>query len=161
MKKIICVLMVFMQLSFILSYAEVKNTPASAPKTNFEPKNKAKTAAGQPTIQIIETPEKPGAVAAKKGNVLSRIKFSELSPLRKIARGAANTTLGWLEIPRQTIKVNKEKGDIAGAFWGPLKGFAYFVGRTAVGIYEVTTFLLPPYKAAIEPEFIFSDEDDD
>jgi putative exosortase-associated protein (TIGR04073 family) len=58
------------------------------------------------------------------------------------------------------MKENKTKGDIAGVFWGPLKGFAFFVGRTAVGIYEVTTFLIPPYKPVVNPEFILSEDDD-
>jgi putative exosortase-associated protein (TIGR04073 family) len=87
-----------------------------------------------------------------------REKVSDQNPLRKIARGTVNATLGWTEIPRQMIKVNKESGDIAGAFWGPLKGFAFFIGRTAVGVYEVTTFLLPPYKPVVNPEFILSDD---
>lgn len=161
MKKIICLFMIFAQLSFIPGYAETKDKQASMPRTNFEPKNKVKPAVEQQTMQTEVISEKKEAATTKKGAILSRTKFSDLSPLRKIARGTANTALGWLEIPRQTIKVNKKEGDIAGVFWGPVKGFAYFVRRTAVGIYEVTTFLLPPYKAAVEPEFIFSDEDDE
>jgi putative exosortase-associated protein (TIGR04073 family) len=85
----------------------------------------------------------------------------DYNPLRKVARGAANATLGWVEIPRQTIKVNQKKGDIAGVFWGPLKGFVCFIGRTAVGIYEMVTFLVPPYKPVVEPEFIFSEDEEE
>jgi|GEM_PF-2077592 len=96
-----------------------------------------------------------------QGTVVLRERVSDQNPLRKVARGAVNTTLGWVEIPRQMIKENKAKGDIAGVFWGPLKGFAFFVGRTAVGLYEVTTFLIPPYKPVVTPEFILSDEDND
>lgn len=96
-----------------------------------------------------------------QGTVVLRERVSDQNPLRKIARGAVNTTLGWVEIPRQMIKENKAKGDIAAVFWGPLKGFAFFVGRTAVGLYEVTTFLIPPYKPVVTPEFILSDDDSD
>ncbi|MDD5195259.1 MAG: exosortase system-associated protein, TIGR04073 family [Candidatus Omnitrophica bacterium] len=86
-------------------------------------------------------------------------KISDNNPLRKITRGAVNTTLCWVEIPRQTIKVNREKGDIAGLFWGPMKGLTYTAGRFCVGIYEMATFLLPPYKPVVQPEFIFSEEE--
>ncbi|MBU2102605.1 MAG: exosortase system-associated protein, TIGR04073 family [Candidatus Omnitrophota bacterium] len=86
-------------------------------------------------------------------------KITENNPLRKITRGAVNTALCWVEIPRQTIKVNKEKGDIAGIFWGPVKGLTYTAGRFCVGVYEMATFLLPPYKPVVQPEFIFSDEE--
>lgn len=87
------------------------------------------------------------------------------NPLRKLARGAVNTTLSVVEIPRQMIKVKQDisgiSGDIAGIFWGPLKGFTFFLGRTAVGIYELTTFLIPPYKPVVKPEFIFADEEEE
>ncbi|MDD4955577.1 MAG: exosortase system-associated protein, TIGR04073 family [Candidatus Omnitrophica bacterium] len=105
--------------------------------------------------------ETPCTAEGEQGTVVLRERTSDQNPLRKVARGAVNTTLGWVEIPRQMIKENKDKGDIAGVFWGPLKGFAFFVGRTAVGLYEVTTFLIPPYKPVVKPEFILSDEDSD
>jgi len=41
----------------------------------------------------------------------------------------------------------------------PVKGVSYFVGRTVLGIYEITTFLIPPYKPVVTPEFIFSDDE--
>jgi putative exosortase-associated protein (TIGR04073 family) len=81
------------------------------------------------------------------------------NPLRKIARGVVNTSLGWLEIPRQMIKVNEKKGDIAGIFWGTLRGLSFALMRTTVGVYEVATFIIPPYKEVVEPEFIFSEEE--
>jgi putative exosortase-associated protein (TIGR04073 family) len=103
---------------------------------------------------VLETPKDK-----EIGLQTEKIHLVDQNPLRKVARGAANASLGWLEIPRQTIKETKNKGEIGGAFWGPLKGFAFFVGRTAIGVYEIATFLLPPYKAVVEPEFIFSDEE--
>ncbi|MDP2923055.1 MAG: exosortase system-associated protein, TIGR04073 family [Candidatus Omnitrophota bacterium] len=162
MKKIIYLVIVLAQLFSIPVSIAAKPTAKDkvVTKTNIEPKNKVQPKAKEQATQIPE-PKKEEVQGVKKRPLLSRLKLSEQNPLRKIARGTVNTTLGWLEIPRQTIKVNKEKGDIAGAFWGPLKGFAFFVKRTAIGIYEVTTFLLPPYKSVIEPEFIFADEEDD
>ncbi len=84
----------------------------------------------------------------------------DYNALKKIARGAVNTTLGWVEIPLQMVEVAKEEGEVAGFFWGPLKGLAYAVGRTFIGVYEVATFLLPSYEPLVEPEFIFSREGD-
>jgi len=146
---------------------KVEVVPAPA-----EQKEKAKTqAAPKEEVKQTAVKEEPAEEMNKEapcvpdeeaqGTVVLRERVSDQNPLRKVARGAVNTTLGWVEIPRQMIKVNKTKGDIAGVFWGPLKGFAFFVGRTAVGLYEVTTFLIPPYKPVVNPEFILSDDDDD
>ena len=90
----------------------------------------------------------------------------DYNPLSKFARGLVNVSLGWLEIPRQMIKVrgaedHKLSGEIAGAFWGPLKGLSYFVGRMAIGTYEVATFVIPTYKPLITPEYIFDDNNDE
>ncbi len=86
----------------------------------------------------------------------------EYNPLRKLARGVVNATLGAVEIPKQMVKVKMENegisGDIAGLFWGPLKGIACFAGRTLLGVYEVATFLIPTYKPLVEPEFILGEE---
>jgi putative exosortase-associated protein (TIGR04073 family) len=94
------------------------------------------------------------------------LQAQEHNPFRKLARGTVNIGLGWVEIPRQTMHVTRGDDtavthDMAGVFWGPLKGFAYFVGRTFLGAYEITTFLLPPYRPLVEPEFIFSDKEED
>lgn len=78
--------------------------------------------------------------------------------LRKVARGAVNFSFGWLEIPKQIGKVNSEKGDLAGFFWGPLKGIRCFLQRTWAGVVEMTTFLIPPYEPRLEPEFIFEED---
>ena len=80
----------------------------------------------------------------------------DYNALRKISRGVVNTSLGWTEIVRQMIEVNEEEGEVAGFFWGSLKGLVYALGRTLTGVYEVATFLLPPYSSLVEPEFIFS-----
>lgn len=85
-------------------------------------------------------------------------------PLRKLARGAINVAFGWLEIPRQMIRVKQEigqtTGDIVGFTWGSLKGLAWCIGRTAIGALELVTFAIPEYDPIIEPEFIFSEEEE-
>lgn len=89
----------------------------------------------------------------------------DYNPLSKLTRGFSNFTLGWVEIPRQMVAVKQEHGDgagdIAGVFWGPVKGFSFFVGRTLVGAYEIATFLIPTYKPIVQPEYILSEEDTD
>jgi len=90
----------------------------------------------------------------------------DYNPLSKVARGLVNVSFGWLEIPRQMVKVKKAEGheisgELAGAFWGPLKGLTYFLGRAIVGSYEVATFLIPTYKPLVRPEYIFADDYDE
>ena len=79
----------------------------------------------------------------------------EQNPLRKLARGTVNVSLGWTEIVHQMILVYRDKGHIGGLFLGPLKGLAFAVARTVTGAFEVITFLIPPQETLIEPEFIF------
>ena len=165
MKKTICFFIILAQSFSLLVYAEVQ-TEAAAPAAQPEqvaPSEEVKQQAVTEEEPKEETKKEEPSQAPQEaqGTVGLRERVSDQNPLRKVARGAVNTTLGWVEIPRQMIKVNKAKGDIAGVFWGPLKGFAFFVGRTAVGLYEVTTFLIPPYKPVVNPEFILSDDDDD
>ena len=86
----------------------------------------------------------------------------DYNALSKLGRGLSNISLGWIEVPRQMIKVKQERGDgagdVSGIFWGPLKGFTFFIGRTILGAYEVATFLVPSYKPLVKPEYIFSEE---
>ncbi|MBP7089017.1 MAG: exosortase system-associated protein, TIGR04073 family [Candidatus Omnitrophica bacterium] len=80
--------------------------------------------------------------------------------LRKLARGFINLSLGWIELPKQMVETKGEggaAGEIHGFFGGALKGITYFLGRTIVGGYEITTFAIPSYKPVFEPEFIFAE----
>ena len=90
----------------------------------------------------------------------------DYNPLSKFARGLFKVSMGWLEVPRQMVKVKEAEshgisGELAGAFWGPLKGVTYFLGRAIVGSYEVATFLIPTYKPLVMPEYIFADDYDE
>jgi len=182
MKKLICLFTIICQLSLVSLYAadqasniaqgeikaeatqvkeaEVVNQEQSVQSKNMEQLAQAKKIEQPAQAKKVEQPSqaKIAEQAPVQTKMVLREKVSDQNPLRKIARGTVNVTLGWTEIPRQMIKVNKANGDIAGIFWGPLKGFAYFLGRTAVGVYEVTTFLLPPYKPVVNPEFILSED---
>lgn len=54
----------------------------------------------------------------------------------KLGRGLSNTALGWIELFRQPM-INENKWEGVG------KGFVHTLGRTASGILEVVTFLIP------------------
>ena len=76
---------------------------------------------------------------------------------RKLERGVSNTTLGWMEIPREISKQGKENGVAAACFWGPAIGFCHAIARTAAGAYEAVTFALPTHPSftpLVQPEFV-------
>ena len=97
-------------------------------------------------------------IKEEKGKVNTEEK-SEYTPFRKMARGLSNVTLCWVEIPRQAIKASKKEKDTRGLFWGSIKGLTYTATRFCVGVYEIVTFLAPPYKPIVDPEFIFSEDE--
>lgn len=82
------------------------------------------------------------------------------NPIRKAARGIVNVVLAFVEVPRQIIQVTEDEGEVAGLSWGVAKGFSYVLGRVGVGVYEIATFLIPPYRPILKPEFIFPEEED-
>ena len=82
-------------------------------------------------------------------------------PIRKLGRGVANTLTGPLELPRNIVSVTEEEGYAAGLTYGILKGIAWSVLRTTVGIYETITFPIPlpsNYDPILEPEFLLRGE---
>jgi len=89
----------------------------------------------------------------------------EQTALSKLSRGFTNLTMGWMELGKQPMKVKQEHGDgagdIAGMSWGIVKGFTHFIGRTVVGVYEIATFFIPSFEPVIEPEYIFSEEEEE
>ena len=86
--------------------------------------------------------------------------------LTKLGRGVGNAATGWMEIPSQVAQVNEAEGSIAGMSVGLVKGFAYGIGRTLVGLAELVTFPIPnhvarpgdfradSYDPIIQPEFV-------
>lgn len=83
------------------------------------------------------------------------------SPIRKLGRGAANTAMGFLEIPANIVDVVEEEGPIAALTYGIARGVAMAVLRTSVGVYELVTFILPfpeNYEPILEPEFMMGEE---
>ena len=76
--------------------------------------------------------------------------------LRKLGRGFANVLFGFIEIPNQYTKAVSEHGGSAGVTYGVPKGFARWIGREFVGVFEIVTFPIPApagYKPIMKPEF--------
>lgn len=79
-------------------------------------------------------------------------------PIEKLGRGITNAATGWAEIPKEIAKNAERSLGLAALVVGPLKGLAKAIGRTAVGIYDVATFIIPlprRYEPVIEPEYVF------
>ena len=78
-------------------------------------------------------------------------------PLRKLGRGFANATLGWLSFFSTIEDTGRSDGILAAATYGFLKGIWNAAQRTGVGFYEIVTFPIPrpkEYKPILtQPEF--------
>ncbi len=81
---------------------------------------------------------------------------SRFTSARKVGRGFANTTLGFLAIPGQMVVETRERGAAAGLPIGFGLGIGWFVASELIGVWEILTcpFEFPAgYKPIIEPEF--------
>jgi putative exosortase-associated protein (TIGR04073 family) len=81
---------------------------------------------------------------------------AEQSAARKLGRGLAAMTCGFLEIPGNIVEVSRERGQ----GWGFTLGFAQGLGKTVVrvlvGVYETVTAPIEVPKGfapIIKPEF--------
>jgi len=61
----------------------------------------------------------------------------------KFTRGLANTTTGLGEIPKNIANESRDQNAFVGATYGTAKGVAHSIGRTAVGIFDLSTFFAP------------------
>lgn len=80
----------------------------------------------------------------------------EYTAARKVGRGLAAMTTGFLEVPGNIVKVGRERGMGWGFTLGFAQGLGMIVPRTLVGVYEFLTapFPLPAgFKPLIQPEF--------
>jgi putative exosortase-associated protein (TIGR04073 family) len=94
-----------------------------------------------------------GAVAPDAALAAPKSRFT---PARKVGRGFANTTLGFLAIPGQMVVQTRERGAAAGLPIGFGLGIGWFVASELIGVWEILTcpFEFPEgYKPILEPEF--------
>ena len=88
---------------------------------------------------------------------------SDYTAARKLGRGVANFTCGWMEVLKDIHEVGKENNPAAALTWGTVKGIKDGAVRTAVGAYEVATFAVGGrrhYEPILDPEFIFPEDTD-
>jgi putative exosortase-associated protein (TIGR04073 family) len=75
---------------------------------------------------------------------------------RKLGRGLAAMTCGFLELPGNVVLVTRQRGPAWGVTLGFVQGLGRIVVRELVGVYEFVTgpFPVPAgYRPIIEPEF--------
>ncbi len=80
----------------------------------------------------------------------------EYTAARKLGRGVAGMTLGFLEVPGNMVALSRESGPATGIPLGFALGLGKLVARELIGVYE---FLSAPFSAPagfvpiLEPEF--------
>jgi len=78
----------------------------------------------------------------------------DANPGTKLANGLGNVLTGWMEIPRQMSAVTQEQNAFVGCTYGLAKGLVFGTGRTAAGVIDTGTFVIPPYdKPIVEPDY--------
>jgi putative exosortase-associated protein (TIGR04073 family) len=81
------------------------------------------------------------------------------SAARKVGRGLAAMTCGFLEVPGNIVKLHRERGPAWGFTLGFVQGLGMIVVRELVGVYEFVTAPLevpPGFEPIIRPEFPWS-----
>ncbi|GDX59662.1 hypothetical protein LBMAG31_05380 [Nitrosomonadaceae bacterium] len=76
----------------------------------------------------------------------------------KLGYGIANIATGWVEVPKNIMIVGQRDGVVAGAITGVFTGVFQMVGRTAYGIMETATFLIPTHPI-VKPGYIWDNFD--
>jgi putative exosortase-associated protein (TIGR04073 family) len=78
------------------------------------------------------------------------------TPAHKFGRGAANLTMGIMELPAEMISEGRARGPLWAMSLGFAKGVGGFVTRELVGVYEIVTFPAPVprgYEPILAPEY--------
>ena len=79
-------------------------------------------------------------------------------PFTKLGRGVANTSTGWVELPKNIYNTSVQDNAFAGFTLGLAKGAGMALVRTGAGVYEVVTFPFPlpqDFRPILEPEYVF------
>src|SRR5215470_5380112 len=95
------------------------------------------------------------AVVALAVVLLATPAFAQTA-VRKLGRGLAAMTAGFLELPGNMVKETHERGPAEGIPLGFAKGLGMIVPRTLVGVYEFLSAPFPApagYRPILQPEF--------
>lgn len=76
----------------------------------------------------------------------------------KLGIGIINTATGWVEIPKTMIVTTHKDGIAMGLSGGLIKGVAHTLGRTALGVVDLATFVIPT-KPMVQPKVVWQDFD--
>lgn len=91
---------------------------------------------------------------------VDEIKYDN-SPVNKLGRGAINTTTCWLEIPAKIYDVSNKRDPVLGWTLGLAEGTLTTFVRAGTGLFDVVTFVIPPYnKPIMTPEYAFQNAND-
>lgn len=109
----------------------------------------------------MRTTRRPVATALLAMGVLGGLALAPAaahaqSAPRKVGRGLAAMTTGFLELPGHVVKETRENGLAMGLTVGVAKGAGMIVTRELVGVYEFLTAPFPvpaDYAPILEPEF--------
>ncbi len=96
----------------------------------------------------------PGRAAAQNGSGNGPSRAFDCRD--KLRRGLANSATGWVELPYRVFAdtVFGNRSPFEGLFIGLAVGTAKSLQRTAVGVFETATFLLPSYDPILDPEYV-------
>ena len=82
--------------------------------------------------------------------------WGESDPGEKLGRGLANTFTGWMEIPDGIADASHETNSFTAVTYGLVEGTGQAITRTATGLYDVVTFLIPDYdKPHLDEEYVY------
>lgn len=97
----------------------------------------------------VEDPYADGSTYEEKSDV-DRYKFRQ-----KIRRGITNLGAGWMEIPLKTVGeiTFGSRSPLENMMVGLMVGTTRGLERTLFGIWETSTFYLPPYDPILLPEY--------
>ncbi len=74
----------------------------------------------------------------------------------KLLYGIANVATGILEVPKNVILYSQNNNPVYGITAGTLAGIMHTVGRTALGVLDIATFLVPT-QPSVKPSPIWKD----
>ena len=74
----------------------------------------------------------------------------------KLLYGITNVATGILELPKNVILYSQNNNPVYGITTGTLTGIMHTVGRTALGVLDIATFLVPS-QPSVKPSPIWKD----
>lgn len=76
----------------------------------------------------------------------------------KLLIGISNVATGLVELPKNIILKSEQEGVFYGVTVGLAAGIMHSVGRTAMGILDVVTFIIPT-SSSVSPDYVWQNFD--